>query len=201
MLLEPSVASVCWHRAQVGGRFCCLLKRCVCTDSDCESCTQILAVTATTVQTIGPEGTAESVTSYDVPSSEVVAREQKRREVEHFLMPRRDLQRIETTLPKYRPGKHRKFQIESDGSIVYEQEEGEWEPPRDINGYQRDPENPWRFTPLWPKCMKRKPIGKRTKSCGCIQVEMKCVHFKSELIGESVTHKQCQQCPVREKGE
>ena len=111
---------------------------------------------------------------------------------------RSDLQAIQASLPKYKPGRDRRFTIESDGSIIYAEEEGEWEPPRDIKGYERDPENPWRFVPLWPVCLKRKPKGKRTGNCGCIQVTMFCKNSDSELFSEEVTHEQCQQCSVRD---
>lgn len=117
--------------------------------------------------------------------------------VEHPEIERPDLQAIRISLPPARPGKDRRFTIESDGSVVYEQEEGEWEPPRDIKGYQRDPDNPWRFTPLWLKCLRRLPRGYRSESCGCIQVAMRCLHWNSELFDKDVTYQQCQQCPVR----
>lgn len=110
---------------------------------------------------------------------------------------RSDLQAIKQTLSKHKPGRDRRFTIEFDGSIVYAQEEGEWEPPRDIRGYERDPENEWRFIPLWPRCSRRQPKGKRTGSCGCIQITMTCVNLDSELNREKVSHKQCQHCLVR----
>ena len=53
--------------------------------------------------------------------------------------PRPDLQAIELTLPPHQEGRDRKVRFEPDGSIVYEKGEGEWEPPRPINGYLRDP--------------------------------------------------------------
>ncbi len=118
--------------------------------------------------------------------------------IEHSTEERPDLQAIRLSLPPHRPGKDRRFTMELDGSIVYEQEDGEWEPPRDIKGYQRDFENPWRFTPLWPKCLRRFPKGRRSESCGCIQVTMKCLDSDSELNNEEVTYEQCQQCPVRD---
>ncbi len=115
---------------------------------------------------------------------------------------RLDLQTIQTSLPKRRPGKDRYFEVHGDGSIVYAQEDGEWEPPKDINGYRRDPENPWRFIPLWPKCMKRIPKGTRTQSCGCLQLTMVCDNPTSELHTKIVSDVECQQCLVRDsKGE
>jgi len=110
---------------------------------------------------------------------------------------RSDLQAIKRALPKHKPGRDRCFTIEFDGSIVYEIEEGEWEPPRNIRGYERDPENEWRFIPLWPPCSQRQPKGKRTGGCGCIQITMTCVNLDSELNREEVSHKQCQRCLVR----
>lgn len=84
--------------------------------------------------------------------------------------------------------------IESDGAIVYEKREGDWEPPRDINGYRRDPDNPWRFISLWPECERRAPIKKRAANHGCVRVVMKCKNRDSNLHGEVVTYEQCQQC-------
>lgn len=92
----------------------------------------------------------------------------------------------------------RAVRIESDGTIVYEKGEDDWEPPRDIYGYERDPDNLWRFIPLWPVCEKRQRTTKRNKSCGGILVIMMCTHSDSKRVDKEVTYKQCQRCPVRE---
>lgn len=119
-----------------------------------------------------------------------------------FADSRPDLQAIQASLPQRRPGEDRHFKIHSDGSIVYAQEEGEWELPKDIQGYKRDSENPWRFIPIWPKCMKRIPKGTRTKACGCLQLTMVCNNPASELHTKIVSDVECQQCLVRDnKGE
>ena len=39
--------------------------------------------------------------------------------------------------------------FEPDGAITYPKREEDWEPPKNINGYVRDPNNAWRFLPLW----------------------------------------------------
>ena len=65
--------------------------------------------------------------------------------------PRPDLAAIELTLPAP-DGKDRIFTrpiFEPDGAITYPKREEDWEPPKDINGYVRDPNNAWRFLPLW----------------------------------------------------
>jgi hypothetical protein len=117
--------------------------------------------------------------------------------VEHTKVARPDLQAIHASLPKHRPGRDRQFTIEFDGVIVYEQEEGDWEPPKDIQGYQRDSENPWRFIPLWLKCLKRIPKGRRSKGCGCIQIEMFCDNDEVVLYEQRVTYQQCRLCERR----
>lgn len=92
----------------------------------------------------------------------------------------------------------RVVRIESDGTIVYEKGDDDWEPPRDIHGYQRDPKNSWRFVPLWPVCARRQRTTRRNKSCGGIFVTMTCTHSDSKRIDKEVTYKQCQRCSVRE---
>lgn len=120
-----------------------------------------------------------------------------------WLVERPDLQAIATSLPPHRPGKDRHFTLGSDGSIEYAQEDGDWEPPREIKGYRRDPDNSWRFEPLWPVCYRRVPRSYRSESCGCIKVTMKCMNSDSTVYDQDISDSQCQQCPVRveQKGE
>jgi len=92
----------------------------------------------------------------------------------------------------------RAVRIESDGTIVYEKGDDDWEPPRDIHGYLRDPKNPWHFTSLWPACEKRQRTTRRNRSCGGIFVTMTCTHSDSKRVGKEVTYKRCQRCPVRD---
>jgi hypothetical protein len=93
--------------------------------------------------------------------------------------------------PAYRP-----FAVEKDGSILYTQEDGEWEPPRDIDGFKRDPENPWRFIPLvWPDCVGRHVEFFQRKSCGCLGTTITCNNEKSEYYKQKVTVDTCEKCP------
>lgn len=110
---------------------------------------------------------------------------------------RPDLQSIPDLLPPHKPGRDRQFHVEEDGTIVYKREEGEWEPPLDINGYQRDPQNEWRFTPLWKPCALRHLAAVRYASCGCIGVIMRCNHPEACHFGIRVTHTDCDECPHR----
>lgn len=110
---------------------------------------------------------------------------------------RPDLQSIQDTLPPHKPGRDRTFRIEKDGVIVYEKEEGDWEPPQDINGYERDSHDPWRFIPLWPPCAMRHQIGVRYASCGCIGIVMRCNHPRHPKHTDRVGHEDCQTCPFR----
>lgn len=190
-------------------RLHCFLKRDDCTHEECVSCLSVTVEQGRLMTVETENGQTEEVYFSEVPDPNFAAvrlplvspEDLPNWIIEHSVEERPDLQVIRTSLPPHRPGKDRYFTMESDGSIVYEQEEGEWEPPRDIKGYQRDPENSRRFTPLWPKCLLRIPRSHRSESCGCIQVAMKCLNLDSELNGEKVTHEQCQQCPVRDSQE
>jgi len=101
---------------------------------------------------------------------------------------------IEATLPPYKEGRDRKLTVELDGTIIYEQG---GEPPLDINGYQRDPNNAFRFTPLWPECHLRHTIGIRYAKCGCINVIMRCNNPDAPQFVDRVKYEQCQACEVR----
>ncbi len=112
---------------------------------------------------------------------------------------RPDLQGIEATLPPFVEGRDRKVHFEADGAIVYEKQEGAWEPPRAIDGYVRDPNNLWRLLPLWPVCALRLCTGVRLVNCGCIGVIMRCNSPRSTVFGQQVKYSQCAQCKVPEK--
>jgi len=101
---------------------------------------------------------------------------------------------IEHTLPPHKDGRDRKLTFEADGSITYEQED---DPPRDINGYKRDPDNPWHFIPLWPECKLRHGTGVRYANCGCIDIIMRCSNPDTVQFGNRVSHEQCQNCQGR----
>jgi len=103
---------------------------------------------------------------------------------------------IEHTLPVYVEKRDRKVRFETDGSITYEQEEG-WESPRDINGYERDPNNPWHFIPLWPECSLRHGVGVRYANCGCIGIIMRCNNPDAIQFGDRIGHEQCRACQRR----
>jgi hypothetical protein len=110
---------------------------------------------------------------------------------------RPDLQAIQDLLPPHKPGRDRKFHIDEDGTIVYEKEESEWEPPREINGYQHDPQDSWRFTPLWKPCALRHVVAVRYANCGCIGVIMRCNNPEAPLFVDRVSHTDCASCPKR----
>lgn len=103
---------------------------------------------------------------------------------------------IDKTLPPFVEGRDRPLHIEPDGTIVYDKREGDWEPPRDIDGYQRDPNDPFRFTPLWKPCALRLQVGVRLANCGCIQVRMRCNNPAAEL-GKNVKYTDCEACQHR----
>ena len=111
--------------------------------------------------------------------------------------PRPDLQAIELTLPPYQENRDRQVCFEPDGSIVYEKGEGEWEPPRPINGYIRDASNAWRFSPLWLPCSLRHASAVRLVNCGCVEIIMRCNNPACKLFADRVNYAACQTCPHR----
>ena len=113
--------------------------------------------------------------------------------------PRPDLQAIELTLPPA-DQEQRTFTrpvFEPDGAITYPMRDGDWEPPRDISGYVRDPHNPWRFLPLWLPCALRLPQGFHQGACGCIGLNMRCNQPLGPTFGQQVPYTTCRECPQR----
>ena len=60
--------------------------------------------------------------------------------------------------------------FEPNGAITYPKTQGDWEPPQDISGYVRDPDNKWRFLPLWLPCGLRSQMAFLKPNCGCIDI-------------------------------
>ncbi len=119
-------------------------------------------------------------------------------------VPRPDLAAIALSLPAVDPIKdaERTFRrpiFHDDGSIEYPREEGSWEPPRDINGYVRDPDNDFLFHPLWLSCGLRHQTAILRPGCGCIDVIMRCNSPQSPEFGARLAHETCAKCPVRVK--
>jgi len=111
-------------------------------------------------------------------------------------IPKPSLVDLEATLPPYKEGRDRKLTFEPNGCICYEHSNDET-PPRDINGYKRDPNNPFRFIPLWPECLLRHGMGVRYTNCGCIDVIMRCNNPDAIQFGDRVGHEQCCVCQWR----
>jgi hypothetical protein len=104
------------------------------------------------------------------------------------------LKRASASRPRrWRPAVH----FQSDGAIVYDRVECDCELPRDINGYQRDPLDPFRFAPLWPACSLRGGIALRLVLCGCIEIIMRCQNPKSPHFVDRVKWEQCRDCAVQ----
>ena len=113
--------------------------------------------------------------------------------------PRPDLAAIQLTLPTP-DGKERTFVrpvFEPDGAITYPKQEGDWEPPRNINGYVRDPENAWRFLPLWLPCTLRHQMAFLKANCGCIDIIMRCNNPQAPAYSHRLDDTACKQCPHR----
>jgi len=105
------------------------------------------------------------------------------------------LTKLEDTLPPYKEGRDRQVQFENDGTIVYPECTGQWaEEPREINGYQRDPTDAFRFLPLWRECLLRHGIAVRYAACGCVEVIMRCNNPAATEFGTRLTWEQCRDC-------
>jgi hypothetical protein len=89
--------------------------------------------------------------------------------------------------------------VNADNSIIYDKQDDEdWEPPREINGYIRDPENAWRFIPIiWPACTLRTTKTLLKKNCGCWDFDVRCTCAECSLNTQPVTHLDCEKCAFR----
>jgi hypothetical protein len=81
-----------------------------------------------------------------------------------------------------------------DGSVLYAKTG--FEPPPDLEGFVRDPENAWHFLPLWPKCKKRIQT-QLVKQCGAISVLSVCAHSGCPFKQQEVSLADCQGCLLR----
>lgn len=81
-----------------------------------------------------------------------------------------------------------------DGSFEYAKTG--FEPPPELEGFTRDPENAWRFIPQFLPCKKRIQT-QFVKQCGAITVLSICTHSKCELRQGEVKVSDCQGCPLR----
>jgi len=101
------------------------------------------------------------------------------------------------TLPPFKKGRDRKSHFEPDGTLVYAREKGDWEPPRAIDGFKADPDNPWRLKPLWGFCVARLHTAVRFPACGCIGLVSRCSEPRGRFM-QRVTFEVCQQCSFQE---
>jgi hypothetical protein len=91
----------------------------------------------------------------------------------------------------------RLFTVAEDGSVTYAKGD-QWEPPREPNGYTRDPENAWRFIPIiWPACTLRTTKTLLKKNCGCWDFDVRCTCAECSLNTQPVTHLDCEKCAFR----
>lgn len=88
--------------------------------------------------------------------------------------------------------------IGDDGSIEYPRREGVVAVPDEIEGYERDPNNAYRFVPVWEPC-KLRGLGTRTKENGCIDIAAACNNPEAKQFGRPVPCADCKVCPVRKQ--
>ena len=83
-----------------------------------------------------------------------------------------------------------------DGSIVYPARGGQWEWPREIVGYKRDPKDPFRFTKVWEPCTHRKEVHTRTE-CGQLRIVAICTCVGCPLVSKALKTPDCMNCEYR----
>ena len=105
------------------------------------------------------------------------------------------VEQVLDTLPPFVEGRDRRFHFESDGTLVYEREEGDWEPPRHIEGFETDPTNPWRLQSHWDACPARLYTAVRFPECGCIGIIARCNEPDANFT-KQVKLEACKQCPL-----
>jgi hypothetical protein len=82
--------------------------------------------------------------------------------------------------------------VDQDGCIEYKKGQDGWEPPRPIDGYERDPENKWFFRPTWESCQWRHYGVAVLAKCQCLDVIARC-----SLNGCFVKSTECSECGAR----
>lgn len=110
------------------------------------------------------------------------------------------IDQVLATLPPHKEGRDRHFHFEPDGTLVYEREEGAWEPPRVADGFAADPNDPWRQRCLWKPCAARLYTAVRFPNCGCIGIIARCNEPKA-IFTQRVTPEMCQRCPFQEQSD
>jgi len=86
--------------------------------------------------------------------------------------------------------------VQPDGGLIIAKKG--WEPPPPIEGYDRDPNNPWRFTPAWAPCDMRQRIIV-IKSCGATGIKMVCKCPQAPTFQADVKLSICKKCPFKTK--
>lgn len=119
---------------------------------------------------------------YDTPAIRAAAAQMQKQQ---------DEVRAKVGMPAKSFGRVRMFP----GGIVEYAKKG-WEPPPDLDGYERDPGNAWRFLPKWTPCKKRIQTVSM-KSCGAMSVLTVCANDKCPLKQQQVSFAQCSACQFR----
>lgn len=81
-----------------------------------------------------------------------------------------------------------------DGSIEYARKGHE--PPPELDGFKREPGNPWKFLPVWPKCKKRIQT-QSMKPCGALSILTVCANGECPLKQQAVSFEQCNGCQYK----
>lgn len=86
-----------------------------------------------------------------------------------------------------------KGRILGDGSIAYVPRGREFPPL--IEGYERDPKDPWKLRPIWTECQYRTK-ALQLKPCGAFGAKFYCENPGLPTFQKALTLADCQGCPL-----
>ncbi len=93
------------------------------------------------------------------------------------------------------PRGYERIEIDPRGQVEYKKDLDDWESPRSIDGFERDPKNPNVFRPLWVPCRSRMYSIIVKDGCQCIDVLVQCIHNKPGEDGpQYVKYEDCEKC-------
>lgn|SRR5574340_283925 len=89
------------------------------------------------------------------------------------------------------PAEIKQFTPHEDRTVEYVPKD--WEPPKLMEGYERDPDNPYVLRSIWPNCKYLELKFKPTKACGCLTLDAQCLKHAT-----CAKFEQCKGCQEKE---
>lgn len=87
-----------------------------------------------------------------------------------------------------------------DGSLEYDSTPPKWQYPREMPGYERDPENPFKLNCVWNPCVHRHSKMRRL-NCGQAAIDNTCGCESCPLHRQKLTPHDCDFCDHQEEPE